>query len=118
MSLLFLLPTLAAVWLRSLQGRRIRMPSGRIPLVKGALADAVVAAKLRDLGTRFVLFEDADNLLLAESTVSHLLSPCHYFSRRILRKNQMVYWMQAKVCLQPHGSRFSCWDVCVIRFHC
>jgi hypothetical protein len=70
------------------------MPSGRIPLVKGAFADAVVTAQLCDGHTRFVLFEDADNLFLAESTLSHSRSPCHYFSRRILRRNEMIYWKQ------------------------
>ena len=59
-----------------------RVPSGRIPLVKGAFADAVVAAKLSDLSTRFVLLEDADDLLLTESYLSHVHSPCSYFSWR------------------------------------
>ncbi len=71
-----------------------RVLSGCIPLAEGAFADAVIAAKLRDLSSRLILLEDTDNLFLAESSLSHVHSPSCYFRRRILRPNEMIYGKQ------------------------
>ncbi|MNV87141.1 hypothetical protein D3C71_1812420 [compost metagenome] len=51
-----------------------------LPLVVGWLADAVLSARLVDLGTEFDLLEDADYLGFTESRFLHVETPLGGFS--------------------------------------